>query len=142
MPMYNLIDYSDSYSKISGRLWQFYGDEPPLGDNNVITDFPANNNNSNSFKFKQKITGETNNNWAKDVEIVVSLKYLSNFWRTLEVPLINCEISLMLTWSKSCFLMVGTLKNKNPKFTTTVTKLYVPVATFSTQDNIKLLKQL
>ena len=62
---------------------------------------------------------------------MVPLKYLINFWRTLEIPLINCEISLI-------YLVV----NQEPTFTITNTKLYVPVVTFSTQDNLKLLKQL
>ena len=58
------------------------------------------------------------------------------------MPLINCEIILMLTWSKNGFLMAGTEKNQNPRFTITNTKLYVPVVTLPTQDNVKLLKQL
>ena len=73
---------------------------------------------------------------------MVPLKYLSNFWRTLEMPLINCEISLQLKWSKNCILVAGTVANKNPSFQINDTKLYVPVVTLSTQENIKLLKQL
>ena len=68
---------------------------------------------------------------------MVPLEYLSNFRRTLEMPLINCEISLMLTWSKDCFLVAATIANQVPKFTITGTKLYVPVATLSTKDNVK-----
>ena len=94
MPVYNLIEYNDAYLKTSGSLWQHYRDEPALEDNNNIIDFPANNNKSTSFKFKQQITGQTGNGNTKDVEIMVPLKYLSNFWRTLEMPLINCEICL------------------------------------------------
>ena len=90
MPMYNLIEYSDNYSKTSGSLWQYYKDDP----NDNLTD-------SESFKSKVKITGKTPNNGnTKDVEIIVPLKYLSNFWRTLEMSLINCEVNLVLTWSK------------------------------------------
>ena len=90
MPMYNLIEYSDNYSKTSGRLWQYYKDDP---NDNLA--------NSKSFKSKVKITGKPPNNGnTKDVEIIVPLKYLSNFWRTLEMPLINCEVILILTWSK------------------------------------------
>ena len=82
MPMYNLIEYSDNYSKTSGSLWQYYKDEAI----NNLTD-------SESFKFKIKRTGNSpNNDNKKDVEIIVPLKYLSNFWRTLEMPLINCEV--------------------------------------------------
>ena len=85
MPMYNLIEYSDNYAKTSGSLWQYYRDEP----NNNLADFE-------SFKFKVKITGKTPaNDNEKDVEIMVPLKYLSNFWRTLEMPLINCEVNLI-----------------------------------------------
>ena len=70
------------------------------------------------------------------------LKYLSNFWRTLEIPVINWDMSLQLKWSKYCILVAGTATNHNPEFEITDTKLYVPVVTLSIQDNIKLLKQL
>ena len=73
---------------------------------------------------------------------MVPLKYLSSFWRTLEMSLINCETSLKLTWSKSCFLVAGTIGSQEPTFTITDTKLYVPVVTLSTQANTQLLKQL
>ena len=102
IPMYNLIEYSDAYLKTSGSSWQYYRNEPALNANDDIIDFPANNNNSASFKFKQQIIGQTGNGGTKDVEIMVPLKYLSNFWRTLEMPLINCEISIQLKWSKNC----------------------------------------
>ena len=72
---------------------------------------------------------------------MLPLKYLSNFWITLEIPLINCEISPMLTWSKSCFLVADTAANQELTFTITDTKIFVPVVTLSTQDNVKLLKQ-
>ena len=98
MPMYNLIEYSNSYAKTSGSLWQYYRDEP---NNNLA--------NSESFKFKVKITGKTpNDDNEKDVEIMVPLKYLSNFWRTLEMPLINCEVNLILTWSSTCVIANST----------------------------------
>ena len=73
---------------------------------------------------------------------MVPLKYLSNFWRTLEMPLNNCEVYLQLKWSKNCILVAGTAVNRNPEFKITDTKLYVPLATLSTQDNTKLRKQL
>ena len=95
MPMYNLTEYSDAYSKTSGSLWQYYRDEPALDDNGNIIDFLTNYN-SASFKFKQKITGKTGNGGTKDVEIMVPLKYLSSFRRALEMSLINYEISLQL----------------------------------------------
>ena len=84
MPMYNLIEYSNNYSKTSSSLWQYYIYEP----NDNLAD-------SESFKSKVKITGSTPAGGnIKDVEIIVPLKYLSNFWRTLKMPLINCEVSL------------------------------------------------
>ena len=88
----------DNYSKTSASLWQYYKDDP----NDNLTD-------SESFKSKVKITGKTPNNGnTKDVEIIVPLKYLSNFWRTLEMPLINCEVNLILTWSKDCVIINST----------------------------------
>ena len=129
MPMYNLIEYSDNYSKTSGSLWQYYKDNP----NDNMTQ-------SESFKSKIKITGKTPADGnTKDVEILVPLKYLSHFWRTLEMPLINCEVELILTWSKYCVISSATGETK---FATTETKLYVPVVTLSTEDNVKLLQQL
>ena len=129
MPMYNSIEYSDNYAKISGSFWQYYRDEP----NDNLAD-------SELFKSKTKITGKTpNDDNEKDVEIMVPLKYLSNFWRTLEMPLINCEVSLMLTWSSTCVISNSTGEGK---FEITDTKLYVPVVTLSTKDNAKLLQQL
>ena len=83
-PMYNLIEYSDNYARTSGSLWQSYRDEP----NDNVADFE-------SFKSKIKVTGKNpNNDNEKDVEILVPLKYLSNFWRTLEMLLINCVKSI------------------------------------------------
>ena len=125
MPMYNLIEYSDNYSKTSGSLWQYYKDYP---NDNIA--------NSESVKSKIKITGKTPDDGnTKDVETIVSLKYLSNFWRTLEMPLINCEFNLILTWSKDCVITnsVGA-----GKFAITDTKLYVSVVTLSTQNNAKI----
>ena len=95
VPAYNLIEYSNHYSKTLGSLWQYYRDEPLLDANGAIANFSAANNNGVSFKFKQKMTGETADSGRKDVEIMVPLKYLSNFRRTLELPLINCEINLI-----------------------------------------------
>ena len=95
---------------------------------------------SESFKSKIKITEKTPvNNNEKDVEIIVQLKYLSNFWRTLEMPLINCEVNLIFTWSSACVI---TNSNGAGRFAITDTKLYVPVVTLSTQENAKLLQQL
>ena len=116
MPMYNLIEYSDNYSKTSGILWQYYKDNPI-----------DNIENSELFKYKIKITGKTPNNGnTKYVEIIVPLKYLSNFWRTIEMPLINCEVNLILTWSENCAISSAT---RATKFEIEDTKIYVPVVT-------------
>ena len=129
MPMYILIEYSDNFSRTSETLWQYYRDEP----NDNLAD-------SESFKSKIKITRKTpaaGN--EKNIEIIVPLKYLSNFWRTLEMPLINCEVNLILTWSSNCVI---TNYSGAGIFEITDTKLYVPVVTLSTQDNSKLRQQL
>ena len=73
---------------------------------------------------------------------MVPLKYLSNFGKTPEIPLINCEISLQLKWSRNCVIITGTENNQNPSFQINDTKLYVSVVTLLNQENIKLLKQL
>ena len=141
MPMYNLIEYSDNYAKTTGRLWQYCKDIPARNATGDIAIF-AENNTTDSFKFKAKITSQTGNNGTKDVEIMVPLKYLSNFWRNLEMPLINCEVNLILTWSSSCVLIATAIQNQNATFAITDTKLYVPVVTLSTQENTKFLQQL
>ena len=87
--MYNLIEYSDNYSKASASLCQFYRDEP---NDNDITE-------SKSFKLKSKFLDNTNKEGIINTKIVVPLKYLSNFWRTLEIPLFNGESNLILNWS-------------------------------------------
>ena len=125
MPLDSLLQYGDNYAKTSGSLWQYYRNKP---DDNLAD--------SESFKSKLKITRKTPNNGnEKDVEIMVPLKYLSNFWRTLEIPLINCEVNLILTWSSTRAITNSTGARR---FAITDTKLYVPVITLSTQDNAKL----
>ena len=73
---------------------------------------------------------------------MVPLKYLSNFWRTLEMPLINCEVNLILTWSSTCVLIATNTPNQNATFAITDTKLYVPVVTLPTQENTKFFQRL
>ena len=141
MPMYNLIEYSDNYSKTSGSLWQYCQDIPAVDDYNAIVNF-SNNNLTDSFNFKLKMTGQTGDNGTKNVEIMVPLKYLSNFWRTLEIPLIKCEVNLLLTWSKFCVVLSTDVTAQEAKFAISDTKLYVRVVPLSTQDNAKLLQQL
>ena len=98
MPMCNLIEYSDNYSKTSGSLWQYCKDIPAVDNHGDIVNFNGANA-TDSFNFKTKITGQTNDDGRMNVEIMVSLKYLkvikSNFWKTLETPLINCEVELV-----------------------------------------------
>ena len=141
MPVYNLIEYSDNFSKTPGSLWQYCKDIPVVDNNSTIVNF-VENNLTDSFNFKVKITGQTGDDGTKNVEIIVPLKYLSNFWRTLEMPLINCEINLTLTWSTNCVIDSTNLTYQNATLEITDTKLYVPVVTLSTQDNSKLLQQL
>ena len=86
------------------------------------------------------MTGQNGDNGIKNVEIMVSLSYLSVFWRNLELPLINCEVNLILTWSENCAIVSTNVANQIATFAITDTKLYVPVVTLSTQDNAKLLQ--
>ena len=107
MPMYNLIEYSDNYQDSSATLYQYKRDEPPEAD--AVADLTADN--SSSFKYKVKLLGNPvlDGNVAKrSVKVVLPLKYLSNFFRSLEMPLINCKIKLNLTWRKNvyCQLML------------------------------------
>ena len=125
MPMYNLIEYSDNYSKKSGSLWQYCKEIPAVDNTASIEDFNGANA-TNSFNFKTKITGQTaadNNNRSiagkVDPEIMVPLEYLSNFWRTLEMPLINCEVELILDWSANCVKVYTNIANQVPTFTIT-----------------------
>ena len=98
MPMYNLLEYSKNYRKTTGSFWNYYRDKPNSGlggDNNNVN---YSIKDSKSFDYKTSITGKLEgNNSEKEVEIVVPLKYLNNVWRTLQIPLINCEINLILT---------------------------------------------
>ena len=141
MAVYSLIEYSDNFSKKFGSLWQYCKDTPAVDDDGDIIDFNGANA-TDSFNFKTKITGQANNYGIINVEIMIPLKYLSNFWKTLEVPLINCEVELILTWSVGCVIIYTDVANKNPTFTTTENTLYVSVVTLSTEDNAKLLPQL
>ena len=93
MPMYSLIEYSDNYSDTSGSLWNFERDE--IINNADVTD----GDNAPSFKYKTNLIGNTENNGIKNgVKIAVPLKYLSIFWRSLEMPLINCKVEISLKW--------------------------------------------
>ena len=117
MPINNLIEFTETYPKTSGRLWQYYRDKPALNHINVILDFAADNINSILFKFQLQVTGQTGNNETKNVEIMVPLKYLSRFLRILEMLLISCKISFLLIWSNNSFLVAATAANQDPTFT-------------------------
>ena len=136
MPMYNLIEYSDNYSDTSGSLWQFKRDEIE-GDVDLTVNAQHIPNNSSSFKYKSSFI--TNRNGVK---IAVPLKYLSNFWRSLEMSLINCRVKLSLRWIEKCVLITAAIgANANATGADSVTfkitdaKTYVPFVTLSAQDN-------
>ena len=169
-----MLDYSKKYRKTTGSFWNYYRDEPnnpPLNDDDPPTiNYNADPiTNSESFKYKSSITGKTSNanngteqgnkKTKRNLEIVVPLKYLSNFWRSLNMPLINCEVSLTLTWSENCVLTniktqtAAAAQEDNSAreridpptsatFKTTDAKLYVPVVTLSTENDKTVLKQL
>ena len=137
MPMYNLIEYSDNYQDSSATLYQYKRDEPPEGDPipNLAVD------NSSSFKYKVDLLGDpvvANNIARRNVKIVLPLKYLSNFFRSLEMPLINCKIKLNLTWKKECVLSTDA---GDAVFIINDTKLHVPVVTLSKKDNKDFIEQ-
>ena len=135
-----LVEYSGNYSDTSGSFWQFKREKSPVtnagNSDNVSTAI------SISFKYKSSFIKEStavnNNRVFKNVKIAVSLKYLSNFWRSLEMPLINCKIHLDLNWSKGC--VMSTIADTTFKITDT--KLYVPIVTLSSKNNVKLVKLL
>ena len=175
MPTYNLLEYSKTYSKTSGSLWNYYRDKltddthDDNGQNkNVINPKPC--------KYKTSITGSTHNiprrttdkngnvvnnpdndpdkRGTKEIEISVLLKHLVNFWNRLNIPLVNCEVSLALSWFATCIItsmakriLVASQQNRgnsptNATFEITNTKFYVPVATLSAENDNKLLEQL
>ena len=137
MPMYNLIEYSDDYQDSSATLYQYKRDELP--EANAIANLTVDN--SNSFKYKVSLLGNpvvADNIAKRSVKVVVPLKYLSNFFRSLEMPLINCKIKLNLTWKKECVLSTDT---GNAVFVINDTKMYVKVVTLSKEDNKDFIEQ-
>ena len=140
MSMYNLTEYSGNYSHTSGSLWNFKKDEI---DNNANV---TNDNNASLFKYKASFIGNTGTNKTKKgVKIAVPLKYLNNFWRSSEMPLINCKIELSLKWTENCVLTTAAIGANasvdgadSATFRITDAKLYVPIVTLSAEDNAKL----
>ena len=154
MPMYNLLEYSKNYRKTIGSLYNYYRDElSDDADDNQFNNIKVVN--SSTFKYKNKIIDNTNNQGTKDIELAIPLKYLGNFWRALNIPLISCEVSLELKWDKNCLitsLEQTAIAGANPpardnaptRATLAITdcKLYVPVVTLSKDDETKLLTNL
>ena len=165
MPMYNLLEYSKNYRKTIGSLYNYYRDE--LSDDNNPNNVPNTNVvNSSAFEYENKITGNTyhlaagaaghdaNRVGKKEIELAIPLKYLGNFWRALNIPLISCEVSLELKWNKNC--TITSLQQRQvdaspPAVNGTKTgatlaindcKLYIPVVPLSKDDEIKLLTNL
>ena len=171
MPMYNLLEYSKNYRKTIGSLYNYYRDE--LSDDNDNDNFGnIKVVNSKAFKYKKKIIGNTynvdstivpavggarvanpdydaNNSGKKSIELAIPLKYLGNFWRALNTPLISCEVSLELKWNKNCIITSiqreinldggNTEASTGASLTINDCKLYIPVVTLSKDDEIKLL---
>ena len=151
MPIYNtlIIEYSDNYANSSGSLYQFKRAESPM--NNARNPLNIALDNSTSFKYKASLLGKAaidaddNDRSLKNGKIVIS----SIFFRSLEMPLINYKIHLELNWNNNC-VMYGAdtyadgdnANNRETTFEITSTKLYVPIVTLSTKDNVNLTKQL
>ena len=181
MPMYNLLEYSKNYRKAIGSLYNYYRDElsdDTNPDNSRFNNIKVVN--SNSFKYKNKIIGnaynidttipnpdpataaanprvanpnyDANKEGTKTIELAIPLKYLGNFWRALNMPLISCEVFLELKWNKNCIItslerrQVGARPRNNAPTGASLAindcKLYVPVVTLSKDDEIKLLTNL
>ena len=166
IPMYNLLQYSKNYRKTIGSLYNYYRDE--LSDDADVNSFDnIKVVNSNTFKYKNKITGNTynldagvdvydvNKNGKQEIELAKPLKYLGNFWRALNIPLISCEISLELKWNKNCVITSleerqvdagpPVVRDNSPTGATVAInycKLYIPAVTLSKDDEIKLLTNL
>ena len=141
MPMYNLKEYSDNYQDSSATLYQYKRDEPPEDD--AVADLTANNSDSLKYKIKllgnvTEVAGDAASVRRLNVKVVVPLKYLSNFFRSLKMPLINCKIKLNLTWKKECVFSTGA---GEAVFIINDTKLYVPVVTLSKEDNKDFIEQ-
>ena len=163
IPMYNLLEYSKNYRKTIGSLYNYYRDElsDDADDNNFDNIKVVN---SNTFKYKNKITGNTynvdagtqgydvNKNGTQEVKLTIPLKYLGNFWRALNIPLSSCEVSLELKWDKNCIITsleqrdIGEGNRDNTPIGATLAikdcKLYVPAVTLSKDDDFKLLSNL
>ena len=144
MPVYKLIEYSENYSDTSGSLWGFKRDK--IDNNAEVT----NDNNASLFNYKASLIRNTETDGTKKVvKITVPLKYLSNFWRSLEMPLINCNVKLSLRWIENFVLTTAPIDadanataSDSTIFKITDAKPYVPIVTLSAVANAKLSKLL
>ena len=134
-----MIEYSDNYADTSVSSWQFKIDKVPNNNADLTID------NSQSLKYKAALAGKradtvnNTNSFVKNTEIVAPLKYLSNFWRSLEMPLISCKIRLELNWIKDSILS-STANSAKSKITDA--KLHIPIVNLSTKGNVSITKQL
>ena len=145
--LYILIEYSGNYSDSSETLFQFKRDESPMNNDGNLLNVALNN--SSSFQYKASLLGKVtvvdgNDRLLGNTKIVVPLNYLSNFFRSLEMPLVNCKLHLELNWNNNC-VMYGADANgdgndSETTFKTTSIKLYVPIVTLSSKDNVNLTK--
>ena len=123
MPMYNLLECSKNYRKITGTLWNYYRDEPsnPLSFDSEFFKYKTSIT-RNTYNVDEENTDDDGNEFdnpkydankvgKNETEVVIPLKHLSNFWKSLNIPLINCEVELILTWSKNCILADMTTKD-------------------------------
>ena len=154
MSMYNILEYSQNYRKTIGSLYNYYRDE--LSDDADDSNFDnIKVVNSNTFMYNVNAGADgcdVNKNGTQEVELAIPLKYLGNFWRALNIPLISCEVSLELKWDKNCVItsleqrdIGGGNRDNAPTGATLVInycQLYVPALTLSKDDEIKLLTNL
>ena len=155
MPMYSLIEYSSEYSETTGTLW-FYSKDGATNFNNDNNLWLAisNDDNFKYFKYKAKLLGNTEaevaNGNFRNATVAVPVKYLSYFWISFEIPLINCNVKLKIKWTKCCVLSLAANENNinenanvnNSIFNIKERKLYAPLVTLSARDNEKLSKRL
>ena len=138
MPLYNLIKHNNNYSDTSGSLRQFKKDKLPASNDGNPENIAADN--SASFKYVSSIIGKADtddaNGKAATAKVVAKLKYISNFWQSLEMPLDNCKIDLALNWIKIC--VMSTVAGDT---TFKITKLYVSIVALSTKGNVTLSKE-
>ena len=156
-PIYNLLEYRKNYEKTSGSLFNYYRDEPnkaEIANGNGAINISIRNSKSSDYKIEIIGSLDAGESEKEHVTIAIPLKYLGNFWRSLDMPLINCEITLILSWYKECVLLGRAFRGPpaaaanhinsptSAKFEITDCKLYIPVVTLSAKNDNELLEQL